>query len=311
MGRIAILYSHPSELWDRLAPGDDIDRPRRYLSERRVLYHVLRGLHRQVDMIQDEVLPAEQGIDVNDYKVIFMSQRCITAKGADMLLDWVRGGGTLVGVVSIGQFDELERPWQRMLDAFGLKSLRVRFDSPSDGPRRVTEHDLTLRNEQSMWSEIEVGDAVVTAHFEDGAPAVTEQSLDKGRLIYAAFEPGNAYHRFNEVHAPLKKELRLLLGMQEAPRELLEKWIEPAGEPVCEADDPLISARLIRAEHADAVFLINTTGQESVAEVRVTVRGRKARRAVSLEQGKLRLVVEGDVATFTSPLGLTDVVRLD
>lgn len=298
--RIAILYSRPSELWDRLAPSDGIEKPGTYLAERRVLYHLLRGLQQPVDMIDDEVLPAEQGIDVDTYACIFMSQRCITAKGADMLLDWVRRGGTLIGIVSCGQFNELGQPWDRMTGAFGLTSLAARELRP-DETNRLEGVGMALRR---LVSRVDVKDAAVTMRFADGSPAVTEKALGKGRLIYAAWAPGAAYH------TGITFTNGVPVGMQEAVREVVAGWIRPAGPSACATDHPLVSARLIRSPRDSAVVLINSSGEDRLSRVRVTLRGMSVKRVESLEQGPLRFTGDGDVIVIELPLGLIDVVRI-
>ena len=298
--RIAILYSRPSELWDRLAPSEGITKPGTYLAERRILYHLLRGLQQPVDMIQDEVLPAEQGINVNDYKCIFMAQRCITRKGADMLLDWVKQGGTLIGDVSCGQFDETEQPWRIMLDAFGLKSISPQ-ETSDPAALEIAGAGIKTRR---LISTVEVKDALVVATFTNGAPAVTERKLGKGRLIYSAWTPGFAYH----IGAHVTNDV--LNGMQESVRPIVAGWITAAGAPACEADNPLISARLIQSPVGSAVILINSTGAEKVDKVRVTVRGMPVKSVESLEQGVTPFRAEGDSVQIELPLGLTDVLRL-
>lgn len=308
--KIAILYSRPSELWDRLAPATDIDNPGRYLAERRVLYHLLRGLHQPVDFIHDEVLPAEQGLNLDDYKVIFMSQRCITEKGATTLLDWVRRGGTLVGIVSIGQFNEIEQPWNTMLDAFGLASLTVAFDSGTD-PKRIPDADITLRNEKAMYATVTASTARVVASFDDGTPAITENPMGAGRLIYAAWGPGNAYHRFSGESDAFAKRLRLLTGMQAKVRDVVAPWLSGTGAPRCETDHPLVSARLIESARGSAVFLINSTGQAMLPSVQVTLRGINGKTIESLEQGTLQPEPRDDgIQVVSLPMGLTDVLRI-
>lgn len=350
--RIAILYSHPSELWDRLAPADGIDKPSRYLAERRRLYHLLRGLHHQVDLIDDEVLPAEQGIDIDQYKVIFMSQRCITRKAADMLVDWVERGGTLVGVVSIGQLDELERPWGRMMKAFGLSSVTVRFsfgaaerpateepapaagaplergpdaippEEPADAAeavagdhtsgdvRHIREHGIVLRGTNSLHAAVTASVAVVTAHFEDGSPAILERALGRGRTIYVAWEPGDAYHRMSGEPTTLARELRLLTGMQESVRPLAAAWVQAAGPPSCATDHPLVSARLVESDKGSAVFLINSSGEPRLPSVTVSICGARGSSVESLERGRLKSELKDGVLTFALPMELTDVIRI-
>jgi len=301
--RVAIMYSRPSDMWDRLAPAEAIDKPQTYLTERRILYHLLRGLQRQVDFINDEVLPAEQGVDIDQYKVIFISQRCITAKGAQVLLEWVERGGTLIGIVSIGQLDGLERPWDQMLKAFGLSSISVAF-KPDPETRQIEGSGVQARR---MFADIGVADAAVRSRFEDGSPAVTEKSLGAGKLIYAAWAPGWSYHR----GVRSTDDLRLLLGMPDDVRKVVAEWIEPAGAPICATDHPLISARLIESPAGAVVVLVNSSGKRDLPRVRVSVSDTEATRAGSLQHGHLTAQRMGGSLHFELPLDLTDVVRLD
>lgn len=310
-GDVAILYSRPSELWDRLAPSSDIESPGSYLAERRIVYHLLRGKHRQVDFIHDEVLPEEQGVAIDRYGVIFMSQRCITDQGAKTVLDWVRRGGTLVGMISVGQFDELEQPQRTMLDAFGIQSMDVQFTS-GEQPKTLPDHNITLRNEQAMWGRvIPAPDTTVLARFDDGNPAILQRDMGQGSMIYVAFGLGNAYHRMSGERSELGRELRLLTGMQDSVRELIKPWLKNAGTPASRTDHPLISARLIASEDASAVFLINSTGQENMDKVSVHLRGVSARQVTSLEQGPLDFKSNDQELSFSLPMGLTDVIRIE
>jgi hypothetical protein len=298
--RVAILYSRPSELWDRLAPSEGIADPRDYTCTRRVLYHALRGLQQPVEMIQDEVLPAEQGINIDQYACIFMSQRCITAKGADLLLDWVRRGGTLIGIIACGQFDELEQPWDKMSSAFGLKSWKV-----SPIPKgEYGELEMAGIRFGHMQARIEVSDAKVLMKFADGSPAVTEKALGKGRLIYSAWSPGAAYH------TGCTMTNGVMVGLSEAVLPVVASWIRPAGIPVCETAPSAVSARLIQSPVGVAVFLINTTGADRLDKVRVTLHGISVKSVESLECGKVPFTPEGDGVVVELPMGLTDILKI-
>ena len=298
--RIAILYSRPSELWDRLAPSEGIADPRDYMCTRRILYHALRGLQQSVEMIQDEVLPAEQGINIDQYACIFMSQRCITAKGADLLLDWVRRGGTLIGRIACGQFDELEQPWDKMSSAFGLKSWKV-----SPIPKgEYGELEMAGIRFGHLQARIEVSDAKVLMKFADGSPAVTEKALGKGRLIYSAWSPGAAYHTGGTMTNDV------MVGFSEAVLPVVASWVRPAGIPVCETVPSAVSARLIQSPVGAAVFLINTTGADRVDKVRVTLHGISVKSVESLECGKVPFTPEGDGVVVELPMGLTDILRI-
>ena len=284
---VAIMVSHPGDLWDLLDIGSVAT------AERRALFHLLRSLHQQVDFINDDIRPSRQALD--GYRVIFMSQRCITSQAAEMLRDWVERGGTLVASLSCGQLDELAKPARTMPQLFGLESLElVETNRPVRAPAIITRRYV---------ANVKSADATVSTRFEDGTPAVLTKSFGKGKLIYAAFLLGHAYH-------PGKIELvnDVLVGMQESVRQLVAPWL-PKSE--CGTDDPLIGARLIESPHGRVIVLVNSTGKPTVPAVRVTVQAAGVKRAESLEQGSLKIQATGDAVSFELPLGLTDIVRLD
>ena len=261
-----------------------------------------------MDFIQDELLPAEQEVSIDDYRVIFMSQRCITEKGANLLLDWVRRGGTLVGIGSIGQFNEWEQPWPMMIQAFGFSALSVEFDSGTN-TLKIPSLGVTLRNEKAMRGRVAVSDAKVEAVFDDGSPAITRKALGQGQLIYVAWGPGNAYHRMENPSDGWAKKMRLLTGMQMAVREVVKPWLMAAGPPQCETDHPLVSARLIVSKQGSAVFLVNSSGEPQLPAVQVILRGVPHSAVTSLMRGPLPVELKDGALRVSLPMGLTDVLK--
>ncbi len=310
---IAFMTSRPSAMWDMLTPAPDQPSPGMYSRNLRTTYHLLRGLQHQVDFINDTVLPRDQGVDIDQYKVIFIMQRCLPKTAAEELLAWVGRGGTLVGVLSIGQFDHLEQPSALMLAAFGLKSLKVQKADGEDAPW-IPEAGVTLRGSGAAVGRVEVGDATVIQRFQDGSPAVTQRKLGKGELIYAAFEPGGAYHRMDvsrEERSQRAKELRLLTGMQESVRDLIRPWLHAAGEPICATSHPLVSARLIQAPGKAAVILVNSAVEDRIPGLKLTLRSLAPSRAESLNLGELPLQPAGDAVSMEFAMERTEVVRLE
>ncbi len=66
----------------------------------------------------------------------------------------------------------------------------------------------------------------------------------------------------------------------------------------------------LQREGDSAVFLINSSGEDRLGRMRVTLRGIPVKRVESLEQGTLRFTGEGDGVVIELPLGLTDVLRI-
>jgi hypothetical protein len=282
---VAILFSRSGDLWDSLDVGA------LYTKERGKLFHLLRGLHRQVDFLNDDFLPADAELD--RYRLIFLSQRCISRAHAERLLAWAERGGTLVAVHACGQLDELARPSGFLPGAFGIAKLTA-----VEGGRQVAGVATSAH-----VSDIEIDGAEVAATFTEGGPAIVTRSRGSGRLVYCGFMLGGAYHS-----GEVRMEKDVLLGMQAAVRDLVSSWLP--GEPECATDDPLVGARLIEAASGRAVVLVNSTGRPEVERVRVTVRARGVDRVESLEQGPLRFEQGPGTITCDMPLGLTDIVLL-
>ena len=287
--KVAILFSHPGDLWDLL----DINGVA--TAERRALFHLLRGLHRQVDFINDDILPSAQ--ELNGYRVIFMSQRCITAKAVELLRDWVKSGGTLVASLACGQLDELAKPTRQMPQLFGLESMEL-----VETNRLLKSPVIETRR---YCANVKPDGAAVVAQFDDGAPAVITKKFGQGNLIYTAFLLGHAYQT-----SKVRMENDVLTGMQESVRDLIAPWLAVAGAPECLTDNPLVGARLIESPHGRVVVLVNSTGKPAIPAVRVTVQATGVKSVASLEQGKLAFQEVGNTITFQLPVGLTDIVKM-
>jgi len=302
--KIAIMYARESDMWDALDIGDV------YADDRRNIYYLLRNSHFDVDFINEACLPDAAQLD--RLKVIFMAQRCLTAKAAAHLLEWVERGGTLVGILGAGRLDDLARPHAVMTKAFGLADLEVdeaaaksRTNAPPS--RRIGSSEGPETRGTTATRVTPAGSAKIMAKFDDGSPAVIQQARGKGRLIYAAFLPGSSYHK----DAIFVKYAGVLTGMQEAIRKLVTGWLPPEVTPYCKTDNSNISARLIEAPQGAAVVLINATGTNTVDKVVVSIQATQYTKAVSLEKGALTLARNGDRLDFTLPLDLTDIVRLE
>lgn len=297
--RIAILHSIHDARWDSL------DRYRHSQSERRVLFHLLRSLHHQPDFIADEIPPPAQGINWDDYRVIFISQRTMTDATADDLLAWVRRGGHLIALGHCGELDAMGQPWNRMTSAFGLQTIRP---LESDTHRAIEGSTIGTHAAGAMLVEAaDAGDE--QAWFSDGTPAKIARAYGEGRMVYLPFQLGRSYHHGGSYQARMKSDV--LLGMQMDLLAWTAPLLEPAGLPVAATDNPLIGARLIESEHGTAVILLNTTGAPEAQSVTVSVQHPGNVTVESLYQGPLtaRQTSDGRL-TFELAMGLTDIVRL-
>lgn len=297
---IAILWSRNGDLWDALDVGPF------YSTERRIFHMLLRNLHLRADFINDQYMPSAEKLA--SYKIIFMSQRCLSASTAKALLNWVKEGGTLIASLSCGQLDELAQSTPTMLRAFGLKELEVASDNMRKTKDRVEIASRTINGKiqtAGVTAKATSLKADIAATFEDKSPAVLATAYGKGQLIYTAFLVGHSYH------VSAKMENHVLVGMQESLRAMVAEWLKgKVDQPDCSTDDPAVSARLLEGPAGCAVVLVNSTGRERIDKVTVSIKNVKISTAESLEQGTLSIQRHGDDIQFILPLGLTDIVLL-
>lgn len=296
---VAILWTRVGDIWDAIDVGP------RFAQERKKLHHLLRNLQYQADILHEDDLPPADELD--HYRVIFMSQRCMSPAGVAALNAWVERGGTLIASLACAPLDELARPTDRLLKAFGVDSLNL---SEALSSTNLPDHQLagTAVTIRGPTVQVTASTARVIATFEDGRPAVLERSAGKGLYRMTAFLIGQTYHSGESLG--MKQDV--LVGMNASFRDWIRPWLAPAGEPFCATDQPLVSARLIESPHGTAVFLMNSTGEESVKGLTVTLRGLKAETAESLMTGPLKIepIEGGGIRLQIAEMGLTDVIRI-
>jgi hypothetical protein len=296
---VAILWTRVGDVWDAIDVGP------RFAQERKKLHHLLRNLQYQADILHEDDLPPAEELD--HYRVIFMSQRCMSPAGVAALTAWVERGGTLIASLACAPLDELARPTDRLLKAFGVESMNL---SEALSSTNLITHQLagipvTIRG---PTVQVKSSTARVIATFEDGRPAALERSSGKGLYRMTTFLLGQTYHS-GEL---LTMKQDVLVGMNEALRDWIRPWLAPAGEPFCATDQPLVSARLIESPHGAAVFLVNSTGEESVHGLSLTLRGIQAETAESLMSGPIKIepIEGGGIRLRIAEMGVTDVIRI-
>jgi hypothetical protein len=296
---VVILWTRVGDVWDAIDVGP------LFAQERKVLHHLLRNLQYQADIVHEDHLPSAAELD--RYKVIFMSQRCMSPAGVAALTAWVERGGTLIASLACAPLDELTKPTDRMLKLFGLESVKLPdVMSSKDAPaHQLAGPPITTRG---PVAELTPSTARVTASFQDGKPAVVEREVGRGRCRMTAFLLGHTYHSGESLG--MKQDV--LVGMNDALRDWVRPWLEPAGPPFCAVDPPLVSARLIESPHGAAVVLVNSTGEEKVAGLTLTLSGIQAETAESLMAGPLKIepVEGGRIQIRLAEMGLTDVIRI-
>lgn len=294
-GQVAMLVSPISDAW-AYTLGEAGD----YIAERRRWHHLVRGLHLQTDFLHESMLPNDAELD--GYKVIVIAQPCMPDATAHRLLSWAERGGTLIALSAYGQMDELCRRTRTMPEAFGvylepwLEAGDRSIDLPDKGELAV---NVPIIKAKAIEAE-------VIARFAEQEPAITSRRRGKGELVFFAFHPGQVYHREGTL---LRDDV--VLGMDAGVRTLVKRWTTKAGAPRCEADNPLVSVRLIESPRGAALFVINSTGG-ALDKTIITVRQTGATKATSLQLGGVaNASPEAKMIRFELPLKLWDVLKLE
>ena len=303
-GEVGIIVSPLNDLWEFLLRGTErMNLP----VERRRLHRLLRGLHYQVDFLNDAALPRDSELD--RYRLLIVAQPCSSGETTRRLHAWVNRGGILLGSASIGHLDENCQPAPiieekgdprpaGLLATFGIRGLRwIR------GTKRTLQVTPTASiNVTGPIRGIENDSAEILSKYSTGEAAITRKKVGKGEAILCGFAIGAAY--FDKARI----EQDVLKGTQPSVRELIRPWLATTPSPFCRTDLPVISARPIRSYRGNAIFLINSSGAP-VSKVRVTVKLSGVTEAESLLQGKLAISRDGAASQFELPLEKTDVIR--
>ena len=318
-GRVALLYSVSSDLWQ----------PFGYLHmlERRGLYLAL--VHEQfgVDLLTEEDVAAGR---LKDYRALYTADPCITAAAAEAIAGWVEEGGTLVGTCAAGSRNEFGEPATRLSEVFGIRPEAAVDRQPGEYRVRGKLNDIPHLDRVKLESGAEFGiigmktrlqpdgAKLLGAFASDSGAALTEHKSGKGRALLFATTPGVSYI----------KDARFV------PDQLAEKWPESHRHAITSAAHDAGAAPLVKlsrkvvetgiydAAGGSALVLANFT-YEPIAALEVEMPSRGVPAAVrSLAHGSLPFKAvpapepwraEGwtEMIRFTLPLEFDDLILLD
>jgi hypothetical protein len=308
--RVALLYSISSDLWQ---PYDY-----RHMLERRGTYFSLIHDQYTVDMLTEQDIEAGR---LKDYKVLYATDPCITAKATDAIKQWVHAGGHLYGSGNAGSENEFGELVDGLAPAFGIESkpsvtlqpgnYRTRgqlnkiphldqIDSALHGPLRPLRFGVI-----GLKVKIRTDGGVASGGFEDGSPAVVTHTYGKGRTLYIASTPGISY----------------IKDAKFVPKQLAEKWPAPhrtlinntahrsaATQPIV-LSHPVVEAGVYEAPHGIAVVLANFT-YEPIDDLTVALPVRGPVRSVRTASSKtpIRFKLEPAAEPYLAA-GYTSLVR--
>ncbi len=318
-GRVALLYSVSSDLWQ----------PFGYLHmlERRGLYLALVHDQWAVDLLTEEDVAAGR---LKDYRVLYTADPCIASAAATAIGDWVRTGGTLVGSGGAGSRNEFGEPSPALAEVFGIAPEISVERQPGEYRVRGKLNDIPHLDRVRIEGGAELGviglklalkpvGAEVRGTFaSNGAPALIEHRAGKGRALIFAATPGISYIKDAKFVPD-----RLAEKWPAEHRRALTRYAADAGAaPLVRLSEPVVEAGIYDAPGGSALVLANFA-YDPIAALRVEVPLRSAPSAVrSLTHGELRFETtpapapwndEGytHLIRFTMPLGLDDLVLFE
>lgn len=238
------------------------------------------------------------------YKVLYITEPDIPVAGQRAIEQWVRDGGTLVMTPGAAQGDRYDEP-VNILTALSGSPWHLRFYLPNVLKLKPSEMIGKVPVAGGPPQPAAMGKAI--ASFDDKVPAIQQDDVGKGRVVYYSYFPGLSFARvaLND-HLGLRHD-----AAADALRKLILRPVRMAGvAPPVLVNIPYVETPLLESSTGAAVTLLNWTGQR-LPSVRVTVSTPfRVVGAQSVARGRIRLRRKGDVVTFSLPLGAADIVKL-
>lgn len=315
---VAILTPQSSPLWDLEeypVPPRIIDVTNPYLDAGRMGYMV--EMHGLFLALQHSAVPVrfvdEKKLtepDFNTTKVLYVTAPDLPVEATEAVLRWVRQGGTLVTVAGAMGFDRYHQPLPLLAQAAGIRpATALRLPALQYADAKPIGQLLRGNSSVTVFGEREklavTGTARVLFRFEDGSPALTEQSVGQGRILRFACYPGLSYR-----HSATGSTGGLPSGFAAGWRQLLVQPVLDAGlELPVQVSKPLIEAPALHSPAGIAVTLLNWSGTPQNAQI--TVLTDKPVRRVQLAQGgAVKFQQTGRRLTVQVSLGDVDVLQV-
>jgi hypothetical protein len=321
---VAILYSVSHDMWHTDDPAAFV--------EKRLLWHALRHLHVQPDFLREEGIAAGQ---LKNYKVLYITDWCVSRKASAAIDEWVRNGGVLYLSGGAATRDEFYEPYvppfasqlwpddaAARLQSQALQTLQ---ESPADKPRRLKYNERRDLQGLAPLTKVKVGlgqpfELPVLgaraglrpdvnhpfATFEDGTPAGATIVYGRGQVMGLGFLPMLAYGQGANFKPTTLEEKWPL-----QPRTLIEMPLALAKVTgVARASVPVVETSLLAGPNGAALILANYTYQP-VANLTVDLKlSQPVKRAISTEGKPVKLQKIPGGVRLTLPLDWTDIVVL-
>jgi hypothetical protein len=308
---VAILYSVSHDLWHTNDQAAFV--------EKRLLWHGLRHLQIQPNFLREEDV---EEANLKNYKVLYITDRCITRKASEAIDKWVKSGGILYLAAGAATRDEFYEPYTPPFSktVFGenaaknLTNERHNYNERVDLPKIKPLTNVTVNLNQQTFNLPAVGSRLNLlentkrfATFADGKTAGTITNYGQGQIIAVGFMPMLAYGQLANFKPTTLEE-----KWTPEPRAIIKMPLEAAKiSPAIEANVPVVETNLLTGNEGSVIVLANYTYQP-IKDLMIDVQISKPfKQAVSIE-GKIVKVqkLENGKVRLQLPLDWTDMIIL-
>lgn len=307
---VAILYSVSHDLWNTNNQGPFV--------EKRLLWHALRHLQVQPNFLREE--DVEEG-KLKDYKVLYMTDRCVTRKASAAIDKWVRDGGILYLAAGAATRDEFNEPFSPPFAktvwgenaAQNLVNEHHNYNERIDLPKIKPLTTVIVNINQQTFNLPVIGSRLNLsenskkfATFADGKTAGTVTTYGNGQIIAVGFMPMLAYGQLANFKPTTLEE-----KWTPEPRAIIKTVLEAAKViPVIETNVPVVETNLLEGAEGSVIVLANYTYQP-IKSLTIDVKLSKPfKRAVSIEGKKVNIQKLNGKVRLELPLEWTDMILL-
>jgi len=298
---------------------------------KRGLYITILDQQIPLDFIVDQ--DAADGT-LNQYKVLYLTDRHVSLASSAKIAAWVQNGGRLFATAGAGMYDENNQPNAVLRGLLGVNE--TKFDAPETALVGFIKQDLPFVQplDQVKFpnfpaalaggfpvygavSRVTVGaGANVAGVFTDGSPAYVTRVVGKGLTAYCAFLPGLSYFQPAIPKKPLDRGDSpdamahfLPVAFDQKAGALVGTFAPFEVRPVS-LSVPLVEATVIQSKVGTAITLTNWT-TTPVKGLQVTPNFAVPTKNVTLSTGKPVQVGQVNGKTvFTLDLDVADTIIL-
>jgi hypothetical protein len=307
---VAILYAVSHDLWHTNNQAAFV--------EKRLLWHALRHLQIQPNFVREEEV--EEG-NLKNYKVLYITDRCLTRKASEAIDKWVKAGGVLYLAAGAATRDEFYEPftppfaeevWGKNA-AQNLVNEQHQFNERTDLPKikPLTTVSVNLNQQKfdlpvigSRLNLLENGKKFAT--FADGKTAGTMTNYGNGKIIAVGFMPMLAYGQLANFKPSTLEE-----KWTPEPRAIIKFPLDEAEiVPVIETNVPVVETSFLQGNEGSVIVLANYTYQP-IKDLTIDLQISKPfKKAVSIEGKKVKVQKINGKVRVQLPLEWTDMILL-